>query len=45
MTKRLLLMAGLMLALGTILSADLPIPPCDPNCGNFAGGVQSQLAK
>jgi hypothetical protein len=35
MTKRLLLLAGLMLALGTILSADLPVPPCDPHCDDF----------
>jgi hypothetical protein len=33
MLKRLLLLAGLMLALGTIVSADWPPPPCDPTCG------------
>ena len=34
MTKRLLLLASLMLALGTVLSADYPTPPCDPHCPN-----------
>jgi hypothetical protein len=33
MKKRLLLLAGFMLALGTIVSADQPLPPCDPDCG------------
>jgi hypothetical protein len=33
MMKRLLLLAGLMLALGTIVSADMPAPDCDPHCG------------
>jgi len=32
MKKRLLLLAGMMLALGTIVQADLPTPPCDPKC-------------
>jgi hypothetical protein len=34
MMKRLLLLAGMMLALGTVLSADMPLPLCDPDCGN-----------
>ncbi|HEV8042367.1 MAG TPA: hypothetical protein VGP62_26055 [Bryobacteraceae bacterium] len=34
MMRKLLLLASLMLALGTIVSADMPAPPCDPNCGN-----------
>jgi hypothetical protein len=33
MMKRLLLLAGLMLAVGSIISADSPPPPCDPKCG------------
>jgi hypothetical protein len=45
MTKRLLLLAGLLLALGTIVSADAPLPPCDPDCGNLAGVSQTQLVK
>lgn len=32
MKKRLFLLAGLLLALGTIVSADIPVPPCDPDC-------------
>jgi hypothetical protein len=32
MMRKLLLLTGLMLALGTIVSADWPIPPCDPHC-------------
>jgi len=39
MKKSLLLLAGLMLALGTVVSADQPIPPCDPDCPP-AGSVQ-----
>jgi hypothetical protein len=38
MTKRLLLLAGLLLALGTILSADYPLPPCDPDCPPAGSG-------
>ena len=34
MTKKLLLLASLMLALASIVSADYPIPPCDPHCPN-----------
>ncbi len=48
MKKRLLLLAGLMLAFGTILSADYPLPPCDPDCPNPGGGGgqgQFQLVK
>lgn len=36
MKKRLLLLAGLLLALGTVVSADMPAPPCDPKCDEFA---------
>ena len=32
MMKRLIVLAGLMLAIGTIVSADIPPPPCDPKC-------------
>ncbi len=32
MMRKLFLLAGLMLALGTIVSADIPLPPCDPHC-------------
>ena len=32
MIKKLFLLAGLLLALGTIVSAEMPIPPCDPKC-------------
>lgn len=30
MMKRVLLLAGMMLALVTAISADWPVPPCDP---------------
>jgi hypothetical protein len=46
MKKRLLLLAGLMLALGTIVSADAPLPPCDPDCGNKPpAAVSDQFVK
>jgi hypothetical protein len=32
MMKRLLLLAGLLLALGSVVSADSPYPPCTPKC-------------
>lgn len=32
MLKRLIVLAGLMLAVGSIISADVPAPPCDPKC-------------
>jgi hypothetical protein len=32
MIKKLFLLAGLLLAFGTIVSAEMPIPPCDPKC-------------
>jgi len=32
MVKKLLLIAGLLVAFGSIVSADMPIPPCDPHC-------------
>jgi hypothetical protein len=30
--KKLLMLAGLTLALATAVSADWPLPPCLPNC-------------
>jgi hypothetical protein len=30
--KKLFLLAGMLLALGTMVSADVPLPPCDPKC-------------
>lgn len=30
--KKLLMLAGLILALATAVSADWPIPPCYPDC-------------
>lgn len=38
MTKRLLLVVGLMLALGAVVSAESPIPPCDPHCPPLQSG-------
>jgi hypothetical protein len=32
MLKRLLLLAGLTFALVATVSADMPLPPCFPNC-------------
>jgi hypothetical protein len=32
MLKRLLILAGVALALVTAVSADIPIPPCAPFC-------------
>lgn len=32
MVKRLLILAGMLLAVGTIISAEVPLPPCDPHC-------------
>jgi hypothetical protein len=32
MLKRLLLLAGAALALVTAVSADIPVPPCAPDC-------------
>lgn len=32
MIKRLLLLAGVMLAFVTAISADMPLPPCPPSC-------------
>ena len=32
MLKRLLLLAGVAAALATAVSADIPYPPCIPNC-------------
>jgi hypothetical protein len=32
MIKKLFLLAGMLLALGTMVSADVPLPPCDPKC-------------
>ncbi|HTC33646.1 MAG TPA: hypothetical protein VK724_09750 [Bryobacteraceae bacterium] len=32
MFKRLFLLAGVVLALVTSVSADIPFPPCDPDC-------------
>jgi len=34
MLKRLLLLAGLTIAAVTVVSADIPTPPCDP-CQQF----------
>ena len=34
MIKKILLLAGLALALSSIISADIPLPPCDPYCGS-----------
>jgi hypothetical protein len=34
MLKKLLLLAGLAIAVVTAVSADVPTPPCDP-CGSF----------
>ncbi len=30
MLKKMFLLAGVALALATVVSADIPIPPCDP---------------
>lgn len=32
MIKQLLFIAGMTLAFVTVLSADLPLPPCPPSC-------------
>jgi hypothetical protein len=32
MLKRILLLAGVALTMIVSVSADIPIPPCDPNC-------------
>jgi len=32
MKKKLLILAGMMIALATAVSADWPMPPCYPNC-------------
>jgi len=37
MFKRLFLLAGVVLALAMTVSADIPFPPCTPDCVVAAG--------
>lgn len=37
MFKRLFFLAGVVLALATAVSADIPFPPCTPSCAVAIG--------
>ena len=40
MLKKLLLLAGLTLSVAGIVSADYPLPPCDPKCTRTATPIE-----